>query len=181
MGTRYVSILTLSTGEGGIKFFVLLIYWLGNAILRLLAEIISYIRMVIPHTFTTTHHYSKNFYRIFLGRLYHSDCVTVVNGDGQMRILSVWLGQSVRLARTSLGLYQSHENYSPYRKIQAPGVQLYGFCIYTINEHHKSKKIFYWKWYKEWKKNCEQIRGSLNKFPDFFRMGTFIDSTHMKL
>ena len=26
-----------------------------------------------------------------------------------------------------------------------------------------------------------KIRGSLNKFPDFFRMGTFIDSTHMKL
>ena len=26
-----------------------------------------------------------------------------------------------------------------------------------------------------------EIRGSLNKFPDFFRMGTFIDSTHMKL
>ena len=25
------------------------------------------------------------------------------------------------------------------------------------------------------------IRGSLNKFLDFFRMGTFIDSTHMKL
>ena len=25
------------------------------------------------------------------------------------------------------------------------------------------------------------IRGSLNKFPDFFRMGTFIDSRHMKL
>ena len=25
------------------------------------------------------------------------------------------------------------------------------------------------------------ILGSLNKFPDFFRMGTFIDSTHMKL
>ena len=25
------------------------------------------------------------------------------------------------------------------------------------------------------------IRGSLNKFPNFFRMGTFIDSTHMKL
>ena len=24
------------------------------------------------------------------------------------------------------------------------------------------------------------IRGSLNKFPDFFRMGTFIDNTHMK-
>ena len=25
------------------------------------------------------------------------------------------------------------------------------------------------------------IQGSLNKFPDFFQMGTFIDSTHMKL
>ena len=25
------------------------------------------------------------------------------------------------------------------------------------------------------------IRGSLNKFPDFFRIDTFIDSTHMKL
>ena len=25
------------------------------------------------------------------------------------------------------------------------------------------------------------IRGSLNKLPDFFRMGTFIDSTRMKL
>ena len=25
------------------------------------------------------------------------------------------------------------------------------------------------------------LRGSLNKFPDFFRMGTFIDSTLMKL
>ena len=25
------------------------------------------------------------------------------------------------------------------------------------------------------------LRGSLDKFPDFFRMDTFIDSTHMKL
>ena len=25
------------------------------------------------------------------------------------------------------------------------------------------------------------IGGSLDKFPDFFRMGTLIDSTHMKL
>ena len=25
------------------------------------------------------------------------------------------------------------------------------------------------------------VRGSLNKFPDFFRMGTFIDCTHMKI
>ena len=27
----------------------------------------------------------------------------------------------------------------------------------------------------------KKFRGSLNKFPDFFRMGTFSDSTHMKL
>ena len=26
-----------------------------------------------------------------------------------------------------------------------------------------------------------KVQESLNKFPDFFRMGTFIDSTHMKL
>ena len=26
----------------------------------------------------------------------------------------------------------------------------------------------------------KQIRGSLNKFPDFFRMGTFTDSTHTR-
>ena len=25
------------------------------------------------------------------------------------------------------------------------------------------------------------IQGSLNKFPDFFHLGTFIDSAHMKL
>ena len=29
--------------------------------------------------------------------------------------------------------------------------------------------------------SVDGIRGSLNKFPDFFRMGHFIDSTHMKL
>ena len=26
-----------------------------------------------------------------------------------------------------------------------------------------------------------KVQGSLNKFPDFFRMATFIDITHMKL
>ena len=29
--------------------------------------------------------------------------------------------------------------------------------------------------------SVRQIQGSLNKFLDFFRMGSFIDSTHMKL
>ena len=27
----------------------------------------------------------------------------------------------------------------------------------------------------------DRLRGSLDKFPDFFSMGTFFDSTHMKL
>ena len=31
------------------------------------------------------------------------------------------------------------------------------------------------------KQKSADIRGSLNKFPDFFRMDTFIVSTHMKL
>ena len=28
---------------------------------------------------------------------------------------------------------------------------------------------------------CMYVGGAINKFPDFFRMGTVIDSTHMKL
>ena len=28
---------------------------------------------------------------------------------------------------------------------------------------------------------CMYVRSAYDKFPDFFRMGTFIDSTHMKL
>ena len=28
---------------------------------------------------------------------------------------------------------------------------------------------------------CLEVRASLNKFPDFFHVGTFIDGTHMKL
>ena len=35
---------------------------------------------------------------------------------------------------------------------------------------------------KEWEFFLKyDVRGSLNKFPDFFHMGTFIDSTHKKL
>ena len=33
----------------------------------------------------------------------------------------------------------------------------------------------------DWIVSDKSYTGSLNKFPDFFRMGTFIDSTHMKL
>ena len=43
-------------------------------------------------------------------------------------------------------------------------------CVYILTDAHS--KYF---------DSLNNIRGSLNKFPDFFRMGTFIDSTHMKL
>ena len=39
-----------------------------------------------------------------------------------------------------------------------------GLCVYTHTNAH-----------------TQNIRGAYDKFPDFFRMGTFIDSTHMKL
>ena len=34
---------------------------------------------------------------------------------------------------------------------------------------------------QKWYNHLIYIQGSLNKFLDFFRMSTFIDSTHMKL
>ena len=34
---------------------------------------------------------------------------------------------------------------------------------------------------RTWHKRGWCVQGSLNKFPDFFPVGTFIDSTHMKL
>ena len=39
----------------------------------------------------------------------------------------------------------------------------------------------YWKQHPIKQKLYGHLRGSLDKFPNFFRMGTFIDSTHMKL
>ena len=45
--------------------------------------------------------------------------------------------------------------------IRPSGFRVKGMLLYSVNNH--------------------VIRGSLNKFPDFYRMGTFIDSTHMKL
>ena len=43
------------------------------------------------------------------------------------------------------------------------------YSIVCMKKHVLLKKMFI------------NIGGSLNKFPDFFCMGTFIDSTHMKL
>ena len=54
------------------------------------------------------------------------------------------------------GLTKLNSGYLFFRLIFRPNRQLFVFFIQLI-----------------W--------GSLNKFPDFFRMNTFIDSTHMKL
>ena len=43
------------------------------------------------------------------------------------------------------------------------------------------KKIFYYYSVYIYIYIYIYIQESLNKFPDFFRIGTFIDSTHMKL
>ena len=45
------------------------------------------------------------------------------------------------------------------------------WVMHPVDNEKGSKKTTDWK----------ELRGSLNKFPVFFRMGTFIDSTHMKL
>ena len=43
-------------------------------------------------------------------------------------------------------------------------------------------KLQYWNHMNVYETDyMRKIRGSLNKFPDVFRMGTFIDSTYMKL
>ena len=48
-------------------------------------------------------------------------------------------------------------------------------CSNSIN-HNWEQVLHYSKVWLDF-----MVRGSINKFPDFFRMGTFIDSTHMKL
>ena len=48
---------------------------------------------------------------------------------------------------------------------------------YHITVWPKKKKNAY----KTTKHKIEMIWGAYDKFPDFFHMGTFIDSTHMKL
>ena len=62
----------------------------------------------------------------------------------------------------------------------------YGYNRSTEHTTRRSKKNFnFWRSEihnrtTEIGKPCN-IRGSLNKFPDVFRMGTFLNSTHMKL
>ena len=57
--------------------------------------------------------------------------------------------------------------------------------VFTVQSEQPSEIIIYFQlnklWLKSIRQSFEDIRGSLNKFPDFFRMGTFIDSTQMKL
>ena len=48
---------------------------------------------------------------------------------------------------------------------------MFNFVLPLINENKNCLQI-------RWSKH---LRGAYDKFPDFFHMGTFIDSTHMKL
>ena len=57
---------------------------------------------------------------------------------------------------------------------KARGVDIVTFISYTDIERHKRIEI-------DNKMASEEIRGAYDRFPDFFRMGTFTDSTHMKL
>ena len=58
--------------------------------------------------------------------------------------------------------------------LQVIKIKTYWQVLYakTMSRNMRRKKVL---WHFE-----IQIRGSLNKFPDIFRMGTFIDSTHIK-
>ena len=53
----------------------------------------------------------------------------------------------------------------------------------TTFEYLFIQKLFLLKWMitRIWYVLVKDKRESLNKFPDFFRMATFIDSTRMKL
>ena len=46
--------------------------------------------------------------------------------------------------------------------------------------NHRCKQTFN-IWNIITRRKSYNVRGAYDKFPDFFRMGTFIDSTHMKL
>ena len=62
-------------------------------------------------------------------------------------------------------------------------------CVSPVSDHCSLIKMQYIYIYiyiyiyknQNYEKISLRIRGSLNKFPGFFRMPTFIDSTHMKL
>ena len=61
------------------------------------------------------------------------------------------------------------------------GMKMHEKCD-TLKSFIEPKKVFLISIGMKWnKKQYRKIRGAYDKFPDFFRMGTFIDSTHMKL
>ena len=52
-------------------------------------------------------------------------------------------------------------------------------CYIRMKNIIQAKNIFKTLWQLYF--SDTYIRGAYDKFPDFFRMGTFVDSTHMKL
>ena len=69
-------------------------------------------------------------------------------------------------------------------KISFEFLRFFSICFELENiKYNKTKISFSLDTFSvifEKKKSKLYIRGSLNRFPDIFRMGTSIDSTHMK-
>ena len=55
------------------------------------------------------------------------------------------------------------------------------FCDFKSKKPEDSSPIILVNTLLSNSENKDDFRGAYDKFPDFFRMGTFIDSTHMKL
>ena len=60
-------------------------------------------------------------------------------------------------------------------------IKFYEAGKFTHTHTHTHTYIYIWIYMRVNSSEIRKLRGSLNKFPDFFRMGTFIDSTHLKL
>ena len=74
-----------------------------------------------------------------------------------------------------------------YHKTQSTNQPTFRHLLETVKEliqiPKENLKILDWTFHHCYWQASEKtlIRGALDKFPDFFRMGTFIDSTHVKL
>ena len=75
-----------------------------------------------------------------------------------VQVLLCWVLPTGFVQYCSRHFYVIAVNFFPIRLLGFYGISTFVGCLYILF-----------------------IRGLLNKFPDVFRMGTFIDSTHMKL
>ena len=78
-----------------------------------------------------------------------------------MMVIIVMMMMMMEVSKRMIGIYSYYISL----------VWFYGISTLAELFNAKSSLYIYIKY----------IRGSLNKFPDFFRMGTFLDSTRFKL